>query len=89
MHLVNKLKKTHLLTDSFQDKIDKAGFTEIEPQQFLQYAPGLQRILASCYESYKLTQRIQASEALTEATRTVHQSSLDCEEIIQRVMKAA
>ena len=89
VHLVNKLKKTHLLTDSFQDKIDKAGFTEIEPQQFLQYAPGLQRILASCYESYKLTQRIQASEALTEANRTVHQSSLDCEEIIQRVMKAA
>ncbi|MBD2482611.1 GAF domain-containing protein [Planktothrix sp. FACHB-1365] len=89
VHFVNKLKKSNLLANSFQDKIDKVGFTESDQQQFLQYTPALHRILVSCHESYKLTQKIQASEALTEATRTVHQSSLDCEEIIQRVMKAA
>ncbi len=89
VHLVNKLKKTKLLASNLIDRIDKDGFTEFDQKAFYQYSVPLQRILESCYESYKLTQKIQASEALTEATRTVHQSSLDSEEIIQRVMAAA
>ncbi|NJR22733.1 MAG: GAF domain-containing protein [Richelia sp. CSU_2_1] len=55
----------------------------------MEYTPAIQRLLERCQSCYKLTQRLQASEALTEATRSVSQSSLDSEEIITRVMEAA
>jgi len=89
IQLVNKLKQPNNPTDPFSEKIDKNGFTEANKIQFAEYATELQRVLLGCHYCYKLTQRLQASEALTEATRLVSLSSLDSEEIIARVMEAA
>ncbi len=89
VQLDNKLKQLNTPTDSFAARIDHEGFTTSDKQQFEEYAPHLQRILERCQSCYKLTQRLQASEALTEATRSVAQSSLDFKEIIEQVMAAA
>lgn len=88
VQLVNKLRRTHDLT-ALSDRINPHGFTQSDQRQLEEYAPAILRILAGCRECYKLTQRLQASEALTEATRSVSQSSLDSDEIIGRVMDAA
>lgn len=89
VQLVNKLKKQHYPAASFTEKIDVEGFTETDRTLISEYTPAIQRLLERCQSCYKLTQRLQASEALTEATRSVSQSSLDSEEIITRVMEAA
>jgi GAF domain-containing protein len=89
VQVVNKLKPSSDPSLPLQDRIDKGGFSDRDRAQLAQYLPDLQRILERAQDCYKLTQRLQASEALTEATRTVSQSSLDSEEIIQRVMQAA
>lgn len=89
VQLVNKLKKQHNPAVSFVEKIDSEGFTEVDRTLFAEYAPAIQQLLDRCQSCYKLNQRLQASEALTEATRSVSQSSLDSEEIITRVMEAA
>ena len=98
VQLVNKLKRyapSHHLTSKptammpLSDRVNPHGFTQSEQHQLEEYAPAILRILARCQDCYKLTQRLQASEALTEATRSVSQSSLDSDEIIGRVMEAA
>lgn len=89
VQLVNKLKPNNILVAPISEKIDIEGFTDSDRRKFNNYAPALQRILERCQACYKLTQRLQASEALTEATRSVSQSSLDSDEIIARVMEAA
>ncbi|MFB2918920.1 MULTISPECIES: GAF domain-containing protein [Aerosakkonema] len=89
VQLVNKVKQPHNPAETFAERIDKEGFTKADKQQFGEYAPQLQRLLQGCHYCYKLTQRLQASEALTEATRSVALGSLDSEEIIKRVMEAA
>ncbi|MDY6940835.1 MAG: GAF domain-containing protein [Cyanobacteriota bacterium] len=89
VQLLNKLKLDRNPDDLLIDRIDRNGFSDVDRQQFETYAPALNRILELCQSSYKLTQRLQASEALTEATRSISQSSLDSEEIIERVMEAA
>ncbi|MEX0270591.1 GAF domain-containing protein [Leptolyngbyaceae cyanobacterium UHCC 1019] len=98
VQLVNKLKRSapsHSLTSissiamPLSDRVNPHGFTQSEHHQLEEYSPAILRILARCQDCYKLTQRLQASEALTEATRSVSQSSLDSDEIIGRVMEAA
>ncbi len=89
VQLINKIKPQQNSTIPFTEKIDTLGFTEKDEQNFSKYLPALQRILESCYNSYKLAKKIHASEALAEATRSVSYSSLDADEIIQRVMEAA
>ncbi|PZV16704.1 MAG: GAF domain-containing protein [Leptolyngbya sp.] len=98
VQLVNKLKRyspSHRPTAvpnammPLSDRVNPHGFTQSEQHQLEEYAPAILRILARCQDCYKLTQRLQASEALTEATRSVSQSSLDSDEIIGRVMEAA
>jgi GAF domain-containing protein len=98
VQLVNKLKRyapSHYLASDpvgimpLSDRVNPHGFTQSERHQLEEYAPAILRILARCQDCYKLTQRLQASEALTEATRSVSQSSLDSDEIIGRVMEAA
>jgi GAF domain-containing protein len=89
IQLVNKLKNPHDPTAPFLEKIDYEGFTEVDYNLISEYSPPIQQLLERCQSCYKLTQRLQASEALTEATRSVSQSSLDSEEIITRVMEAA
>jgi len=89
VQLVNKLKNTSDPATSLIERIDLDGFTESDRRKLSEYAPCIGQILDRCQSCYKLTQRLQASEALTEATRTVAQSNLDSDEIIQRVMEAA
>ncbi len=89
LHLANKLKVNKGIDLPFIEQIDRQGFIAEDQQKLLQYAPALQHLLESCYDSYKLTQKIQASEALLKATQSVSFSSLDSEEIIKRVMEAA
>jgi GAF domain-containing protein len=86
----NKLKQPNNPALCFPEQIDSRGFTSLEKDhQFYKNIPALQRLLERCCDSYKLAQKIQVSEALSEATRSVSYSSLDTEEIIQRVMDAA
>ena len=84
VQLVNKLKRSTSATLSLAERLHHQGFTQAEQRQLEEYAPAILRILARCQDCYKLTQRLQASEALTEATRSVSQSSLDSTEIIRR-----
>ncbi|MEM9805276.1 MAG: GAF domain-containing protein [Cyanobacteria bacterium P01_D01_bin.56] len=89
VHLVNKLKLSHSLTAPLEDRIDPLGFIQEDRVQLKDYAGPIQRILEQCHYCYRLTQRIQTSEALTEATASVSQSSLNPDEIIGRVIDAA
>ncbi len=89
IQLVNKLNRVSLSTAPLSDRINANGFTTADERQLEEYSPAILRVLARCQDCYKLTQRLQASEALTEATRSVSESSLDSDEIIERVMEAA
>jgi len=89
LQLVNKLKRFSYPEAPLRERVNPQGFTEADRQQLEEYSSAILRILARCQDCYKLTQRLQASEALTEATRSVSQSSLDSDEIIRRVMEAA
>ncbi|MGL5059446.1 MAG: GAF domain-containing protein, partial [Microcoleus sp.] len=90
VQLVNKLKKQHDPAASFADKIEPEGFQELDTASLGEYVPAIQQLLERCQSCYKLIQRLQDSEKLTEATRSVSQSSLDSsEEIITRVMESA
>ncbi|MBD1912579.1 MULTISPECIES: GAF domain-containing protein [unclassified Leptolyngbya] len=89
LQLVNKLKRFTYPEAPLRERVNPQGFTKADEKQLEEYAPAILNILARCQECYKLTQRLQASEALTEATRSISQSSLDSDEIIRRVMEAA
>jgi GAF domain-containing protein len=89
IQLVNKLHRANHPHAPLADRINPIGFTESDQRQLEEYSPAILRVLARCQDCFKLTQRLQASEALTEATRSVSQSSLDSDEIIGRVMEAA
>ncbi len=89
VRLLNKVQPTLDFNIPLKDRLDPKGFTESDKQKLHQYKEPIKRILERCQDCYKLTQRLQASEALTEATRSLSQSSLESDEIIQRVMDAA
>ncbi|MDJ0705619.1 MAG: GAF domain-containing protein [Leptolyngbyaceae cyanobacterium MO_188.B28] len=89
IHLVNKLKLSHNPKAPLEERIDLIGFNPEDKLQLRDYAGPIQRILEQCHYCYRLTQRIQASEALTEATASVSLSTLNPEEIIGRVIDAA
>ncbi|EKU98790.1 signal transduction protein containing GAF and PtsI domains [Leptolyngbya sp. PCC 7375] len=89
VHLVNKLKLSHNPTAPLEERVDLVGFNQEDQVQLRDYAEPIQRILEQCHYCYRLTQRIQTSEALTEATTSVSQSSLNPDEIIGRVIDAA
>ncbi len=89
VHLANKLMHADSPLAPLAERINPQGFTLSDRRQLEEYAVAILRILARCQDCFKLTQRLQASEALTEATRSVSQSSLNADEIIERVMAAA
>ncbi len=98
VHLANKLRRSSAIQRGrskiqsnldLSDRIHPQGFSHFDQRQLEEYSPAILRILARCQDCYKLTQRLQASEALTEATRSVSQSSLDSQDVIGRVMEAA
>lgn len=89
VQLVNKLRRSPIASPSLADRIHPQGFTPSDQRQLEDYSLAILRVLLRCQDCYKLTQRLRASEALTEATRSVSHSSLDSDEIIGRVMAAA
>ena len=89
VHLVNKLKQPHNPKATLLERIDFMGFSSEDEAQLANYSEPIQRILERCHYCYRLTQRLQASESLTEATTSVSQSSLNPDEIIGRVINAA
>lgn len=89
VQLLNKLKQNHNSQAPLIERLDTKGFINADQKHFAEYAPAIRRIIERCQYCYKLTQRLQASEALTEATRSLSQSSLDSDEILKRVMDAA
>lgn len=89
IQLVNKIKKFYDRTASLSDKIELQGFTELDEQRFAEDANLIQMILES-FRSYHKTARGQrVAAALMAATRSVSQSSLEIDSIIQRVMESA
>ncbi|ESA38535.1 gaf domain-containing protein [Leptolyngbya sp. Heron Island J] len=89
VHLVNKLKLSHNPTAPLEERIDPVGFMQEDEAQLQEYAEPIQRILERCHYCYRLTQQIQTSEALTNATTSVSQSNLNPDEVIGRVIDAA
>ncbi len=76
----------------FSEAVIKEKSTNNYSNRLVAHIPELKRILQifqSYYPYYQLNQKLKASEALTEATRSVGQSSLDIKEIIDRVIVAA
>ncbi|MFB2879795.1 GAF domain-containing protein [Floridanema aerugineum] len=89
IQLINKLKPHNNPRTSLSERIDRQGFTEIDEKQFAEYAPKIRQILQKCQLFYKQTQKVQALKALTEATVSLSQSSLDSEATLTRVMEEA
>ena len=87
--LVNKIQPGRSADVSLVDKLNPQGFTASDQRLLEEYASPIQRVLERCQYCYRLTQRLQASEALNEAANSISQSSLDSDEIIKRVMDAA
>ncbi|HBE53944.1 MAG TPA: GAF domain-containing protein, partial [Cyanobacteria bacterium UBA11369] len=89
VQLLNKLKPGNNRTAALSERIDSQGFTPADEEKFAESAPMIQMILES-FRSYHKTARGQrVAAALMTATRSVSQSSLELEEILQRVMEAA
>ena len=89
IRLANRLQPLHDPSLPLRDRIDPAGFTTSDEVECYEYAPALCRLFDRVYSSYRLTQRLRASEALTQATRSLSHSRLDADEIVMRVMAAA
>lgn len=89
IHLANKIQPSRQSAPLLKDRLDPNGFTFIDKQQLKEYERPICRVLERCRYCYQLTQRLQASEALNEATSSISQSSLNSDEIIQKVMEAA
>ena len=89
IHLANKIYPSCHPSMPLMDKLDAQGFTPGDEQQLKEYTVPIQRILERCQDFYRLTQRLQASEALNEAASSLSKSSLDSDEIISQVMDAA
>jgi GAF domain-containing protein len=89
VQLLNKLKPGYHRTASLAEKVDQQGFTKADEQKFAEDAPLIQMILESFRSYHKTTRAQRVAAALMAATRSVSQSSLELNEILQRVMEAA
>ncbi|MDX2098330.1 MAG: AAA-like domain-containing protein [Leptolyngbyaceae cyanobacterium bins.59] len=89
VQLINKLRPGVNANMLLAERLAPQGFTESDRQQFAEYTPAIQRLIERCQVCYRLTQRLQASEALTEATRSLSEMDLNSEEVIARVMESA
>jgi GAF domain-containing protein len=89
IRLANRLRTSHDPSLPLRDRIDHAGFTASDEIECYEYTPALCRLFDRVYSSYRLTQRLRASEALAQATRSLSHSRLDADEIVIRVMAAA
>ncbi|MEM6591488.1 MAG: GAF domain-containing protein, partial [Cyanobacteria bacterium P01_C01_bin.73] len=89
LKLTNKIQPGRSGSAPLVDRLNPQGFTLNDRRLLEEYTTPIQRVLERCQYCYRLTQRLQASEALNEAANSISQSSLDSDEIIKRVMDAA
>ncbi|MCT7983078.1 GAF domain-containing protein [Laspinema sp. A4] len=89
IQLLNKLTSQVIHGFELNQTIDRKGFTEGDSQRLYTFLSSIARILESCQSCYKATQKLRATAALSEATRSLDQANLDTKEILQRVMNAA
>lgn len=89
VHLANKIQPALWGERSLEERLNLQGFTPTDEQQLKEYVLPIRRVLERCQDCYQLTQQLQASEALNDAANTISQSSLDSDEIIQRIIDAA
>ena len=89
VQLLNKLKPIHDIDDPLHERIDTKGFTEVDENVFLEFAPSIRLILESSRSFYIATQKQRAAAALMKAIKSLSQSGLDLEETLKRVMNEA
>ncbi|MEM9218403.1 MAG: GAF domain-containing protein [Cyanobacteria bacterium P01_F01_bin.150] len=89
IHLANKVHATFNANLPLKERLNVQGFTPLDKQQLAEYTVPIQRILGYCQDFYRVTQRLEKSEALSEAACSISTSSLDSNAIIERVMDAA
>ncbi|MTJ13364.1 GAF domain-containing protein [Anabaena sp. UHCC 0187] len=89
VQLLNKLKPVHDLKDPLADRVDTKGFSEVDENVFLEFAPSIRLILESSRSFYIATQKQRAAAALMKAIKSLSQSGLDLEETLKRVMNEA
>ncbi|WP_373537453.1 GAF domain-containing protein [Microcoleus sp.] len=89
VQLINKLKPNHENYHTFDEQIDRTGFTEEDEQVFKEFAPSIRLILESSKSFYAATQRQRAATALMKAVNALSKSSLDLEDTLKRVMDQA
>lgn len=89
IHLANKVHPTYTPNIPLKEKLNLQGFTPVDKQQLTEYTIPIKRILGYCQDFYRVTQRLEQSEALSEAACSISTSSLDSNAIIERVMDAA
>ncbi|MDD1418268.1 GAF domain-containing protein [Dolichospermum sp. ST_sed1] len=89
VQLLNKLKPIHNIDDPLDERIDTRGFTEVDENVFLEFAPSIRLILESSRSFYIATQKQRAAAALMKAIKSLSQSGLDLEETLKRVMNEA
>jgi GAF domain-containing protein len=89
VQMINKLKRNTDPNTPLAERIDRQGFTQSDQQQFTASAPLIQMILESFCSYHKTARGQRVAAALMAATRSLSQSSLEPEEILTRVMKAA
>ncbi|MDB9311317.1 adenylate/guanylate cyclase domain-containing protein [Aphanizomenon sp. CS-733/32] len=89
VQLLNKLKPIHDIDSPLNERIDNNGFTEVDENIFLEFAPSIRLILESSRSFYIATQKQRAAAALMKAIKSLSQSGLDLEDTLKRVMNEA
>ncbi|MFM6157790.1 MAG: GAF domain-containing protein, partial [Sphaerospermopsis kisseleviana] len=89
VQLLNKLKPIHDPDAPLAERVDTKGFTEVDENLFLEFAPSIRLILESSRSFYIATQKQRAAAALMKAIKSLSQSGLDLEETLKRVMDEA
>ncbi|MEO0408122.1 MAG: GAF domain-containing protein, partial [Cyanobacteria bacterium P01_A01_bin.135] len=85
IQLLNKLQPTY----NGAATVAPSGFTRVDLERLAKCLVPIRRILESCQSCYAVVKKLRATAALTEATSSIDQISLDTKAILQRVMDSA
>lgn len=89
IQLLNKLQLVDDEQSNFYYAVSPKGFTLLDLERLAKCVMPIRRILESCQSCYKAAKKLQATAALTEATRSLDTVHLDTKVVLQRVMDAA
>lgn len=87
IQFLNKLQPEPFSHPNYVPK--QQGFSKADLERLSKCIVPVSRILESCQSCYKVTRKLQATAALSEATRSLDQINLDTKAILQRVMNTA